>query len=65
VSCNSVVGIATAYGLYDGRVGVQVLDNKLLLLHIVQTGPGVRPVSYPMGMGALSLWGGGGKAAGA
>jgi hypothetical protein len=58
---SSVVGIATSYGLYDGGVGVQVPDNKFLLQnHIVQTGSGVHPVSYPMGTAALSVGGGGG-----
>jgi hypothetical protein len=38
-------GIATGYGLDDRGVGV------LSLLHVVQTGSGVHPTSYPMGTG--------------
>jgi hypothetical protein len=51
---DSVVGIATGYGL-DGRgVGVRV--------HVVQTGSGVHPTSYPMDTGGSFP---AGKAAGA
>jgi hypothetical protein len=42
----SSVGIATIYWLDDRAVGS--------LLHVVHTGSGAHPVSYPMGTGALS-----------
>jgi hypothetical protein len=53
MSQDSAVGIATGYGL-DGR-GVRVS-------HIVHTGSGAHPASYPMGTGGSFL---SGKAAGA
>jgi hypothetical protein len=54
--------IATAYGLDDRGVGVRVLvGSGFSLLHIVQTGSGAHPASYPMG--ARSYFPGG-KAAG-
>jgi hypothetical protein len=57
-SQDSSVGIATGYGLDDRGVGVLVpVGQELSLLHVVQTGSGVHPTSYPMGTG--------GKAAGA
>jgi hypothetical protein len=52
-SGDSVVGIATGYGLDDQGV---------TLLHSVQTGSGARPASYSMGTGDSFP---GGKAAGA
>jgi hypothetical protein len=58
-----VVGIATGYGLGDRGVGVRVLvRSRISLLHVVQTGSGAHPASYPMGAGGSFL---GGKATGA
>jgi hypothetical protein len=55
-SCDSVVGIATDYGLDDRVVGVRVpVGQEFSLLHVVQTGSKTHPVSYPMDIGALSL----------
>jgi hypothetical protein len=55
---DSLVRIATAYGLDDRRVGVRVpVGSRIFLLHIVQTGSGAHPASYPVSTG--------GKAAGA
>jgi hypothetical protein len=51
-SRDSVVGIATSYGL----------DQEFSLLQIVQTSSEVHPTSYPMGTGGSFP---GGKAAGA
>jgi hypothetical protein len=42
--CNSLIGIATGYGLDDRGFA-------FALLHVVQTGPGVHPNSYPVGRG--------------
>jgi hypothetical protein len=49
---DSVVGIATGYGMdYRGN-GVRVpLVSRISLLHLVQTGSEVHPTSYPMGTG--------------
>jgi hypothetical protein len=60
-SWDSVVGIATGYGLDDRAVGVRVPVVKNFL-HVVQTGSRAHPVSYPMGTGGSFP---GGKAAGA
>jgi hypothetical protein len=52
----SSVGIATGYGLGDRGVGVRAPQSQeFSFLHVVQTGSGVHPASYPMGTGALSL----------
>jgi hypothetical protein len=52
---DSVVGIATSYGLDDRGIGVQVTaGSRFLYSKIVQTGSEVHPTSYPMGTGALS-----------
>jgi hypothetical protein len=52
VSRGSAVGIATAYGLDDREVRVRVpVGSEFSLLHIVQTGSGAHPASYPMGTG--------------
>jgi hypothetical protein len=62
-SRDSSVGIVTGYWL-DGRgVGVQVPEGReFSLLHVVQTGSGNHPASYPMGTrGSFTR----GKAAGA
>jgi hypothetical protein len=57
------VGIATGYGLDDQRVGVRTWwGREFLLLHIVQTGSGAHPTSYPMSTEGSFL---GDKAAGA
>jgi hypothetical protein len=54
---DSVVGIATGYRLDDRSVGLESRQShEFSLLHVVQTGSGVHPTSYPMGTG--------GKAAG-
>jgi hypothetical protein len=51
VDRDSVVGIATRYGLdgpgIESRWGVRFSAT-------VQTGPGAHPVSYKMGIGSLS-----------
>jgi hypothetical protein len=49
-SRDNVVGIATGYRL-DGRgVGVRVLvEARFCPLHVVQTGSGAHPASYPTG----------------
>jgi hypothetical protein len=61
---NSIVGIATGYGLENQ--GVRVFESQwgqeFSLLHVVQTGSGVHPTSYPMGTGGSFP---GDKAAGA
>jgi hypothetical protein len=48
-SRDSIVGIATSYGLDDRGVGVRVPGQQFSLLHVVQTDSGVHPTSYPMG----------------
>jgi hypothetical protein len=53
-SCNrdSVVGIATSYGLGEREVGVESRwGQEFALLHVVQAGSVVHPTSYPMGTG--------------
>jgi hypothetical protein len=48
----SAVGIATGYGLGEQGVGVRVpVGQEFSFLHVVQTGYGVHPASYPMGNG--------------
>jgi hypothetical protein len=60
---DSVVGIATGYGLEDRGVGVRVpVESGIFRLHVLQTGFGVHPTSHPMGTGGSFP---GGKAAGA
>jgi hypothetical protein len=52
MSRDSVVSIATGYGLDDRGVGVWVpVGSRFSLLHVVHTGSGVNPTSYPMGYG--------------
>jgi hypothetical protein len=52
VSQDSVVGIATGYGLEDQGVGVRVpIQSKIFLLHVVQTSSGAHLTSYPMSTG--------------
>jgi hypothetical protein len=41
-------GKATGYGLDDRGLGVRILVVKTFL-HVVQTGSGAHPTSYPMG----------------
>jgi hypothetical protein len=54
-SRDSSVGIATVYGLDDRGVGVRVpVGSRISLLHVVQTGSGAHPASYPMGTGGFS-----------
>jgi hypothetical protein len=57
------VGIATGYGL-DGRgVGFRVpVRTRFFFFHVVQTGSGAHPASYPIGTGGSFH---GGEAAGA
>jgi hypothetical protein len=58
----SAICIATAYTLDDWGVGVWVpVGSEFSLLHIIQTGSGAHPASYPMGTGGSFL---GGKVAG-
>jgi hypothetical protein len=49
-SLDSSVGTATGYGMDDRGVGVRVPEGSLL--HVVQTGSGVHPTSYSMGIGS-------------
>jgi hypothetical protein len=56
-------GIETGYGLDDQGVGVRVpWEQEFSLPHVIQTGSGVHPTSYPMGAEGSFL---GGKEAGA
>jgi hypothetical protein len=51
-SRDSVVGIATRYGLDDRGVGVRVpVGQEFSLLQIFQTGSEVYQTSYPLGTG--------------
>jgi hypothetical protein len=62
-SRDSVVGIATSYGLDDkGSEFESRWGQEFSLLQIIQTGSEVPPTSYPMGTGGSFP---GGKAAGA
>jgi hypothetical protein len=59
ISRYSVVSITTSYGLDGQGVGPGMVKN---FLHVVQTGSGAHPASYPVGTeGSFP----GGKAAGA
>jgi hypothetical protein len=63
VTQDSVVGIATGYGLDDREVGVRVpIESRNFSSPIDQTGSGVPPTSYSMGTGRSLP---GSKAAGA
>jgi hypothetical protein len=63
LSRDSVVGIATGYGLDDWGVEVESRkDQEFSRLQSVHTGSGAHPTSYPMGTGGSFP---GGKAAGA
>jgi hypothetical protein len=48
---DSVVGIATGYGLGDRGIGVRVPVGFKNFLHVVQTGCVVHPTSYRMDTG--------------
>jgi hypothetical protein len=49
-SLDSAVGIATCYGLDDRGVGVRFpVGTVFFPLHVVQTGFGTHPASYPVG----------------
>jgi hypothetical protein len=51
-SQDSIVGIAPGYGLDDQGVEVRVpVWSRIFLLHVVQTGHGVHPTSYPISTG--------------
>jgi hypothetical protein len=51
-SRDSLVGIATGYGLEDRGVGIRVpVVSRISLLHVVQTDSGAYPSSYSMGNG--------------
>jgi hypothetical protein len=51
VSRDSIVAIATSYGLDDRRVGVRVpIGSRIFHLHVVQSFSGAHPTSYPMGV---------------
>jgi hypothetical protein len=52
---DSVVGIATKYGLDDRGVGVRVpVGSKIFSSQRRQTGSGAHPASYKIGTGDLS-----------
>jgi hypothetical protein len=50
----SVVDMATGYGLEDWEAlsSIPGKVKNLLLLHIVQTGYGAHPTTYPVGSGS-------------
>jgi hypothetical protein len=53
------VGIATGYELDDRGVGVRVpVGSTIFTSHVVQTGSGVHPTSYPIDTGgkAAGVW---------
>jgi hypothetical protein len=53
-SRDSVVGVATGYGLDDRRLGVRVpVGSRFSLLHVVQTDSGAHRTFYPMGTEGL------------
>jgi hypothetical protein len=60
-SRDSIVGVATCYGLENRGVGVRVPVRSQILLHVIQTGSGAYPASYPVGTEGSFR---GGKAAG-
>jgi hypothetical protein len=50
--------ITTGYGLDNQGFEVRVpVGQEFSLLHVVQTGSGAHPTSYPMGNGGSLLWG--------
>jgi hypothetical protein len=62
-SRDGAFGIATGYGLEERGVGVRVpVGSRIFSSPKVQTGSGVHPTSYPMGIGGSFP---GAKAAGA
>jgi hypothetical protein len=55
ISRDNGVVIATGYVLNGRDIGVRVLvGTKFSLLHVVQTGSGARPDSFPIGNGGFS-----------
>jgi hypothetical protein len=52
-SRDSVVGVATGYGMDDRGVGIRVwIESRIFfLVHVVQTGFEAQPTSYTMGTG--------------
>jgi hypothetical protein len=50
---DSAVGIATGYGLDDIGVGFRAPVGTLL--HVIQTGSGAHPASYPVATRGFSL----------
>jgi hypothetical protein len=52
---DSSVGIAIGYRLRRPRSRNSSPSRVKNFLHVVQTGSGVHPASYPIGIGALSL----------
>jgi hypothetical protein len=56
-SRDSVVGIATGYGLDNRGVWVWVpVGQEFSLLHVIQTGSEAHPASYQMGTGGSFPW---------
>jgi hypothetical protein len=55
-SRDSVVGIATCYGLDDRGAGVLSPGRVKNFLHFVQTGSGFYTTSYPIGTGGKAAW---------
>jgi hypothetical protein len=53
---DSVVSIATGYGLDDQGVRVKspARVKDFFLLHVIQTGSWAHPASYPMGTGGTA-----------
>jgi hypothetical protein len=58
MSRDSTVGIVTGYML-DGQGSIFDRSRDLSLLHNIQTGSGVHPSSYPIGVGGPFLGGNG------
>jgi hypothetical protein len=50
---NSLVGIATGYGLEDRGVGIRIPVGVKNFLHLVQTGSEIHSTSYAIGTAAL------------
>jgi hypothetical protein len=48
-SRDSIVGIATGYGLDDREVGVPSPGRVKNFVHVVQTGSGAHRISYTVG----------------
>jgi hypothetical protein len=57
-SRDGVVGIVTGYMVDDRGVRILVrVGSRISLLHVVQTGSGAHPASYPMDTGGSLLGG--------